>query len=105
MDPKLLASGSDDAKGNVLFQTLYRRHKLCVFNGKNKNVLFQEADSSAAFSIVIAEVMWQDITEQFGSWKKRGFVWINISCFTFFCVMYSQLTFSSKQTKMCFNIS
>lgn len=94
MDPKLLASGSDDAKGTILFQTLCRRHRLCVCHGKNRNVLFQVADSSAAFSIVIAVVMWQDLTEQFGSWRRRGFVWINISCFTFFCVMYSQLTFS-----------
>lgn len=107
MDPKLLASGSDDAKGTILFQSLCRRHKLCIFHWKNKNVLFQVADSSATFSIVIAVVMWQCIPEPFGSWRRRGFVWINISCFTFFCVMNLQLTFSwnFRQTKMCFNIS
>lgn len=110
MDPKLLASGSDDAKGTLLFQSLCRRLRLCVFPWKNNNVLFQGADSSAAFSIVVVVVMCQDITEPFGSCRRRGFVWIKISCFTHFfclCVIYLQLTFflGSKQTKMCFNIS
>lgn len=86
MDPKLLASGSDDAKGTILFQSLCRRLRLCVFPWKNNNVLFQGADSSAAFSIVVVVVMCQDITEQFGSYRRRGFVWIKISCFTHFFV-------------------
>lgn len=53
------------------FRLCVGRHRLCVFHMKNKNVLFQVADSSAAFSIVIAVVMWQDITEPFGSWRKE----------------------------------
>lgn len=67
MDPKLLASGSDDAKGIILFQSLCRRFKaLCIPLEEQKRAT-SVADSSAAFSIVIAVVMWQDITELFGS--------------------------------------
>lgn len=64
MDPKLLASGSDDAKG-IFFPSLCRRFMLCVFPLRNKNVIFQVADSSAAFSIVVDVVTCQSIPQLF----------------------------------------
>jgi len=67
MDPKLLASGSDDAKGIVLCQSVCRRLTLRIFPLRNKNAMFQVADSSAALNIVVDVVMFKGITELFGS--------------------------------------
>lgn len=68
MDPKLLASGSDDAKGIILlFQSLCRGLAFCVFPLRNKTVIFQAVNSSAAFKIVADGVMCQGTTELFRS--------------------------------------
>lgn len=64
MDPKLLASGSDDAKG-IFFPCLCAEDlMLSAFPPRSRNVIIQVADSSAAFSIVDV-VTFQDTTKQF----------------------------------------
>lgn len=47
------------------FSSLCRRLALCVFPLRHKNVVFQVADSSAAFDIVFDVVMCQDIPKLF----------------------------------------
>lgn len=76
MDPKLLASGSDDAKGIVVFffpLSLCRRLTLSALPVRNRNVIIQIADSSAACSIVVGVVTCQDTTELFRTQSESLF--------------------------------